>query len=260
MNNTDRNNTSHSAKIAAAMFSVVVLFLPFASAIAAPQETAPMPADALNQSNNLSAKQKAIGPIAAFAATGDLVRLATALDNGLDAGLTVGDCKEILVQMYAYAGFPRSLNALGTLMKTVSERKQRGVNDPEGDSPGPIPVGEELLAVGTANQTKLTGAPVKGPLFDFAPTIDQYLKTHLFGDIFSRANLDWQSRELATVAALAAMTGVEPQLLSHTRVSLHQGLTRQQLRQFAEVLAERVGPDAAARTRAALDQQTAANP
>ncbi len=27
---------------------------------------------------------------------------------------------------------------------------------------------------------RLLGAPVRGPLFDFAPAIDTYLKTHLF--------------------------------------------------------------------------------
>ena len=60
-----------------------------------------------------------------------------------------------------------------------------------------MPTGKELLALGSANQTQLSGAPVKGPLFGFAPAIDEYLKTHLFGDIFGRDNLDWQSRELA---------------------------------------------------------------
>jgi hypothetical protein len=39
-----------------------------------------------------------------------------------------------------------------------------------------------------------TGVPVRGPLFDFAPAIDEYLKTHLFGDIFERDSVDWQSR------------------------------------------------------------------
>ncbi|KJS29540.1 MAG: hypothetical protein VR64_20520 [Desulfatitalea sp. BRH_c12] len=39
-----------------------------------------------------------------------------ALNQGLDAGLTVNEIKEILVQLYAYAGFPRSLNAIGTFM------------------------------------------------------------------------------------------------------------------------------------------------
>lgn len=209
----------------------------------------------MHTEHTLSAKQQAIGPVAAFAATGDMTSLHAALDQGLDAGLTVNDCKEILVQLYAYAGFPRSLNALTEFMQVLQQRKERGVTDAQGGEAGPAPVGDELLAVGTANQTRLTGAPVKGPVFEFAPAIDRYLKTHLFGDIFARTNLDWQSRELATVAALAAMSGVEAQLQSHTRVSLNVGLSKQQLQQYVEVLARRVGADAARRAQAALDKQ-----
>src|SRR5687767_1166691 len=68
------------------------------------------------------------------------------LNQGLDAGLTISGAKEILVQLYAYAGFPRSLNALGELMKVVDARKQRGVQDAPGRAPGPVPTGRELLA------------------------------------------------------------------------------------------------------------------
>lgn len=212
----------------------------------------------MNTEAALSPKQQSIGPVAAFAATGDMSGLREALDQGLDTGLTVGDCKEILVQLYAYAGFPRSLNALGELMKVLERRKERGITDQPGSDSGPVPVGDELLRVGTANQTKLVGVPVAGPLFDFAPTIDRYLKTHLFGDIFARTNLDWQSRELATVAALAAMSGAEPQLRSHVAIGMNVGLGEHQLRQFIEVLASRVNPDTARRAQAALDAQLAA--
>ena len=62
--------------------------------------------------------------------------------------------------------------------------------------------GAELLAAGKANQTEISGGPVQGPVFDFAPVINQFLQAHLFGAIFERDNLDWQSRELATVGAL----------------------------------------------------------
>jgi len=120
--------------------------------------------------------------------------------------------------------------------------------------------GNELLAVGTANQTKLAGAPVKGPLFEFAPAIDEYLKTHLFGDIFARDNLDWQSRELATVGALAAMPGVESQLQAHIRISMNVGLTASQLRSVSDVLATRGLAEAAARVRGAMDKQAAEAP
>jgi 4-carboxymuconolactone decarboxylase len=208
----------------------------------------------------LSATQRAIAPIAAATAVGDIPQLNTALNQGLDTGLTVSDAKEVLVQLYAYAGFPRSLNALGELMKVVEARKQQGLQDAPGRSPSTrLPTGKELLALGTANQTRLSGAPVRGPLFEFAPQVDEYLKTHLFGDIFGRDNLDWQSREVATVSALAAMPGVESQLQSHIRISLNVGLTGAQLRQLADVLAERGQPEAARRARAAI-QPVAPNP
>ena len=217
------------------------------AAAQSPQENTNMQAE-----QTLSPKQQAIAPIAAFAATGQMAQLQTALSQGLDAGLTVSDCKEILVQLYAYAGFPRSLNALNALMAVLEQRKARGIEDAQGTESEPVPEGEALLAAGTANQTRLVGAPVKGPLFDFAPQVDRYLKTHLFGDIFARSNLDWQSRELATVAALAAMSGLEAQLLSHVKVSLNVGLSVPQLRQFFAVLAAQGSPEAAQRAQAAL--------
>ena len=210
-------------------------------------------------SESLSLRQQAIIPIAAFGAAGDMARLDAALNQGLDAGLTVNEAKEVLVQLYAYAGFPRSLNALGELMKVLEARKQRGVQDAQGQVPSRmIPKGEALLAAGTANQTKLVGSPVKGALFEFAPVIDEYLKTHLFGDIFERDNLDWQSRELATVAMLSALPGADSQVQSHMAISQNVGLTASQLTQLAQVLADKVDAEAAGRAREALARQLAA--
>lgn len=139
-------------------------------------------------------------------------------------------------------------------MKVLQAREQRGIHDAPGREPGPMPSGPNLLQLGTDNQTRLAGAPVKGPLFDFAPAIDQYLKSHLFGDIFARDNFDWGSRELATVGALAALTGVESQLQAHLRISMNVGLSATQLEQVGVDL-KRVGLDeASARVLAALEK------
>lgn len=214
-----------------------------------------IPTAAVDASETLTARQQAIVPIAAFAAAGNLARLDTALEQGLDAGMTVSDAKEILLQLYAYAGFPRSLNALGALMKVVDARKQRGIEDVPGRAPGrAIPKGDALLAAGTANQTRLSGGPVAGPLFDFAPTANEYLRSHLFGDIFERDNLDWQSRELATVGMLSALPDAAPQLQAHIKIAMNVGITAGQLRQLAQVLAERVDAGAARRVSEALDR------
>ncbi|MGD8216681.1 (R)-mandelonitrile lyase [Pseudomonas thivervalensis] len=225
---------------------------------------APTPAGkpaAVAVSQTLSAQQQAIPLIAAAMATSNMPGLNTALNRGLEAGLTVSEAKEILVQLYAYSGFPRSLNALGELMKVVEARKQRGVQDDPGREPArPVPTGDALLAAGKANQTRIAGAPVQGPLFDFVPVINQYLQTHLFGDIFERDNLDWQSRELATVAALAVTPGVESQLRSHMAASLRVGLSAAQLRQLIQLLGEQGDAAAAKRASDALDTVQASQP
>jgi alkylhydroperoxidase/carboxymuconolactone decarboxylase family protein YurZ len=211
-------------------------------------------------SETLSTRQQAIPRIAAFMATSDMPKLNTALNQGLDAGLTVSESKEILVQLYAYVGFPRSLNALNELMSVVQARKQRGIHDEPGREPGhAIPTGEALLVAGLANQTRISGGPVKGPVFEFAPVINQFLQTHLFGDIFERDNLDWQSRELATVGALAATPGVESQLRSHMLASMRVGLSSAQLRQVIALLAEHGDEQTAKRANAALTQALAAS-
>lgn len=214
---------------------------------------APREHETMTAAQTLSTRQQAIPLIASFMAASDMLKLNAALNQGLDAGLTISEAKEVLVQLYAYAGFPRSLNALGELMKVVEARKQRGSQDAPGREPRrAVPTGDELVAIGTANQTKISGAPVQGPLFDFAPIINQYLQAHLFGDIFERDNLDWQSRELATVGALAATPGVESQLRSHMAASMRVGLTAGQLRQLTDVLAERGDAIAARRASEAL--------
>jgi len=202
----------------------------------------------------LTAKQLAVAPIGASMATGDMPRLRDALNRGLDAGMTISESKEILVQLYAYAGFPRSLNALSLLMNVVQEREARGAHDEPGREPGPVPSGHALLDLGTDNQTRLVGAPVSGALFEFAPAIDQFLKVHLFGDIFARDNLDWSTRELATVGALAAMRGLASQLESHLKISMNVGLTAQQLNQVASDLKRHGDQEAAERIVLTLEK------
>lgn len=206
---------------------------------------------------SLSPRQQATAPIAAFTAAGRLPQLRAALADGLQAGRTISEIIEIQVQMYAYAGFPRSLDGLGTFQAVLDERRAQGITDEPGRPPTALPAGTDILEVGTANQTRLAGAPVTGPLFAFAPAIDQFLKAHLFGDIFARDNLDWQNREIATVAALATLDGLESQLQSHLGIALNTGLTEADLRNLVTVIRDRIGPDPADRADAALGKALA---
>jgi alkylhydroperoxidase/carboxymuconolactone decarboxylase family protein YurZ len=193
------------------------------------------------QNEGLNAKQEKIVPIAAFTAKGDLDKLKTALNEGLDFGLTVNEIKEILVQMYAYTGFPRSLNGIGTFMSVVKERQQKGIKDEPGREASPLPANKSRLELGTEIQTRLIGSPASGAIYTFAPAIDAFLKEHLFGDIFGRDNLDFQSREIATISALASMEGVTPQLQAHFNIGFNTGLTEAKMKNLVSLLAAKVG-------------------
>jgi 4-carboxymuconolactone decarboxylase len=200
----------------------------------------------------LNTKQNKIVTIAAFTANGDLQKLKTAMNEGLDAGLTINEIKEILVQMYAYAGFPRSLNGINTFIGVLEEREQKGIKDVPGKEPSSMPANKNSIELGTEIQTRLIGAPAAGKYIAFAPAIDAFLKGHLFGDIFGRDNLDFQSRELATISALASIEGVNPQLQAHFNVGLNTGLTEAQLRSLITVLETSVGKKEAANANETL--------
>jgi len=193
------------------------------------------------KNGGLNARQQKIVTIAAFTASGDVEKLKTALNEGLDAGLTVNEIKEVLIQMYAYAGFPRSLNSIDNFMGVLEERKQRGIRDELGKEPRPMPANKSSIELGTEIQTRLIGAPAAGKYITFAPAIDQFLKGHLFGDIFGRDNLNFQSREIATISALANMKEVNPQLQGHFNIGFNIGLTEAQMRSLISVLEAKVG-------------------
>jgi 4-carboxymuconolactone decarboxylase len=209
---------------------------------------------------DLTPKQQGIVTIAAFTANGNMEKLKIALNEGLDAGLTVNEIKEVLVQMYAYTGFPRSLNGISNFITVMDDREKKGIKDELGREASPFPEGKSSLELGTEIQTRLIGAPATGRYITFTPAIDTFLKAHLFGDIFGRDNLDYQSREIATISALSSMEGVNPQLQSHFNVGFNTGLTETQMRNLISVLEAKVGKKEAANATEVLDKVISSSP
>ena len=185
--------------------------------------------------NTFEEKYRFFAQAAVFTATGDTTALRGSLKKALDTKLSISELRDALVQLYAYCGFPRSLTALSVLLSLVNERKTEGIKDLEGPKRNPRPAPEKLNAVGTAVQTRLVGAPVRGALFDFAPDIDAYLKEHLFGDIFSSGILDDKTREVLTISALAALPA-PAQLTSHIAIGMNVGLTEEATKEITKAL------------------------
>ena len=193
----------------------------------------------------------AMTAIACYEAKGELMSLESAIHNGLEDDLTANQIKEALSQLYAYTGFPRSLNALGVLQRVIGDREAKGVKVLHGDESTPLSPDYDALTQGTEVQTKLSGQPFD---YKFCPAEDYYLKAHLFGDIFARDLLTHADRELVTVSALAGLEGVEPHLAAHVRGARNMGLTDAQLLAIPKVLQERVGKMEAHRVAVAIQQ------
>lgn len=202
-----------------------------------------------NMNNVLNEKQQNLVALAAFEAKGDLDGLKIAVNEALDAGLTINQIKEALSQLYAYTGFPRSLNGLGVLQKVVDERASAGKKDEIGADASPLSNDYDALKRGTEVQTKLSGKPFN---YTFAPATDFYLKAHLFGDIFARDILTYAEREIVTLGALSSIQGVEPQLKAHVAGARNMGVKDDEIHSIPLALSAKVGEIEAYRAKKAI--------
>lgn len=211
----------------------------------------------ISTNQTLSAKQQSIVQIAALTAKGELEALKPALNKGLDAGLTVNEIKEVLVHLYAYCGFPRSIRGLQTFMEVLDERKAKGMNDKTGADVSPINQEQSKYERGKKVLGELTNVPQEGPprgYGAFAPVMDTFLKEHLFADIFERDVLTYAERELVTISVISAIGGAEPMLRSHLAICLNVDLSPQQLKEFVDVIKSTLGEKEAEDAQIVLDE------
>ena len=181
----------------------------------------------------------------AWAAKGDLEHLETVVPQALDHGVTINELKDAFAQLYAYAGFPRSLNALGVLEKILNDQM---VNDQMVNGkwswgkpfvrPAVWDDAAEALRTGTAMQTRDEGGTPWD--YTFCPQADYYMKSHLFGDIYASDHLTPAVRELVTVAALSAMEGVTPQFEGHKECAVFMGNTPEQVAELCRWLEKHI--------------------
>jgi quercetin dioxygenase-like cupin family protein len=201
--------------------------------------------EAISNSYVLALRHRHIVAISAFTTKGDLDQLKTALNAALDAKVTVNEIKEVLVHLYAYCGFPRSIQGLNTLMAVLEARKAQGIMDEMGRAASPISDDLSKYARGKKVLEALTGqpqiTPPKSGYGAFSPEMDIFLKEHLFADIFGRDLLSYQDREVATITALATLGGVEPMLKNHLGIALNIGMTEGQMNDLFSLLEINIG-------------------
>ncbi|MFF2744453.1 carboxymuconolactone decarboxylase family protein [Kitasatospora sp. NPDC058048] len=128
-------------------------------------------------------------------------------------------------------------------------------------SPATVPTGTDLTpaptdrTAGYALLAELAGpgaATTLGGLDALAPGFPDWIVTSLFGGTYQRPGLALRDRQIANLAALTALGGVEPQLADHVRYSRRIGLTEAEITEVIVHLAPYVGlPKALAGLRVA---------
>jgi len=212
-----------------------------------------------SQTNALGVQQKSMIAIASLTAVGNIPTLKAEMNIGLDAGLTVNEIKEAIVQLYAYCGFPRSLNGISALMDVVEARKAKGLKTVEGKAGAVTKQHRDKYEQGRLTLEKLTKTPQKKPapgFGEFAPRADAFLKEHLFADIFDNEVLDYRQREFVTISALAAMQGVESQLKAHVAMGKNTGITDAQLAAVSEIIEIKISREQANTLRSIIGAPT----
>ncbi|GAB5511067.1 MAG: carboxymuconolactone decarboxylase family protein [Hyphomicrobiales bacterium] len=89
------------------------------------------------------------------------------------------------------------------------------------------------------------GQNVIDALQDIAPDFANYVIEFPFGDIYSRDGLNLRDRQIANIAALAALGNAQPQLKIHIQAGLNVGLTWQEITEVLMQMAVYAGFPAA---------------
>lgn len=198
-----------------------------------------------NVNQMLDTRQQYLVNISAFTSKSDVARLKVALNEALDAGLTINEINEVLAHLYAYVGFPPSITGIHLFKEVVAERQANGIKDEKGREITPIPQDSTIYERGEKAQMIVTAMSAEQlkTLFAFNPLIDVFLKEHLFAAIFDRDILSYTDREIVTVSSLASVH--HPFVRSHIGGALNVGVTEQQLKEVFAIIRDKIGKEEA---------------
>lgn len=91
-------------------------------------------------------------------------------------------------------------------------------------------------------------------LQDISPDLGKYIIEYPFGDVYSRDILENRTKEIAVVAALAAMGNARPQLKVHINAAMNVGVTEEELSEIMILMSVYAGFPAAVNGTLALKE------
>ena len=198
---------------------------------------------------SLDLKSKEIAVVAALTAMGNAQpQLIVHLNAALNVGCSITEIQEVILQMSAYAGFPAAINGMLAFKKVAAERPGKGTKDQNVDKEPKNPqdktryeIGLQQLSVLNKDQAKLLEDTFEG----ISPSLARYAIEYGYADIASRPGLSTRYRQIATIAALAALGNAQPQLRFHIEASLKIGVTKEEIAEIMILMSVYAGFPAA---------------
>ena len=192
----------------------------------------------------LAATDEPLVGVAALTAMGGAERaLNVQIEAAINAGVTVAELELMITQLAAYRGFHRAVDAMAVLQRVAAARGLL----PDDTESGVAESDDARYAVGAEVYTALDAealANIRRAFDDMAPDLAG-TTFRIFGDVFARPGLDLRRRQIATVAALAAMGGADPQLRFHIAAALNVGVSRDEIVEIMMLLQLHAGMPAA---------------
>lgn len=179
------------------------------------------------QTGNLTLKQREMITCITLATMQTLPQLKAHAGAALNVGVTPEELREVMYLTAPFIGFPKMLNAVGTVNEVF---KERGIS---------LPI--EKQGTVTENNRHETGKTIQNRLYpggiasameglpaDMGKHVERFLTDYFFGEIYSRGALDLQTRELLGYCVLTTLEA-ESQLQSHYHGNINAGNTPETL-------------------------------
>ena len=176
--------------------------------------------------SNLDRRQRELIALVVLTTIQCLSEVRAHVGAALNIGITPTEIKESLYQCAPFIGFPRVQEAL----KIVNEvMLSRGISLPL-ESQRQIEEGDRFVKGGEI-QFPIYGDRIKQAVSNLPEeqreSIPRYLTELCFGDLYTRAGLDLQTRELLILCVLCALGGTDLQIKSHAAGNLKVGNSRE---------------------------------
>jgi 4-carboxymuconolactone decarboxylase len=194
----------------------------------------------------LDLKTRQLCTVAALAAMGNAQpQLRYHIDGALNVGWSPAEILEAVMLSTVYAGFPAALNGVTAAREVFQRCNLMPISATGGDRLG---VSGDRYARGLQALERVSagsGEAVVKSLEDIAPDLARFIIEFSYGDVISRQLLDDRTKELATVALLAALGTAQPQLRVHISAARNVGASREQIVEAIQQMAVYAGFPAA---------------